>query len=163
MGADRANMYHHIANQIRDYDGYKGGVVLERRVEITSAEMLALRATPKELVPAPGANKVLEFVGVVIKYLAGSTGYTESNANLVVEYEGGQDVCTAIDATNFIDQTNDEIRMAQFSETALATTVDLEALKNDNLRLLNNGAAEWTGGTGRLDVRIQYRVHDFDY
>lgn len=163
MGSDRANMFYHIENQIRDHDGYKGGVVLERRVEVTSAEMLALRASAKELIPAPGSNKVLEFVGVTIKYLAGGTGYTESNADLVVQYSGGQDVCTEIDATNFIDQTDDEIRMAKFSETALATTVDLEALKNTSLVLFNNGAAEWTDGTGKLDVRIQYRVHDFDY
>lgn len=161
MGADRANMFYHIENQIRDHDGYKGGAVLERRVTLTSAEMLALRASAKELIPAPDTNKVLEFVGVVIKYEAGSTGYTESNANIVVQYSGGQDVCTAIDATNFIDQTNDEIRIAQFSETALATTVDLEAIKETSLVLFNNGAAEWTGGDGTLDVRIMYRVHDF--
>jgi hypothetical protein len=158
---NRANIFYNIENQIRDADGYKGGVTLERRVEISSAEMLALRATAKELIPAPGADKVLEFVSVVIKYIADDTGYTESSANLVVQYNGGQDVCTAIDATNFIDQTNDEIRVAQFSETALATTVDLEAIKNTSLVLFNNGAAEWTLGDGKLDVRIMYRVHDF--
>lgn len=161
MGADRANMFYHVENQIRDHDGYKGGVTLERRVEVSSAEMLALAASPKELVPAPGANKVLEFVSVVIKYIAGDTGYTESNANLVVQYSGGQDVCTAIDATNFIDQTDDEIRVAHASESALATTVDLEALKNTSFTLDNNGAGEWTDGDGKLDVRIVYRVHDF--
>ena len=158
---NRANLFYNIENQIRDADGYKGGVTLERRVEVSSAEMLALRATAKELIPAPGADKVLEFVSVVIKYIADDTGYTESSANLVVQYSGGQDVCTAIDATNFIDQTTDEIRVAHANETALATTVDLEALANTSLVLFNNGAAEWTGGDGKLDVRIMYRVHDF--
>ena len=158
---NRANIFYNIENQIRDADGYKGGVTLERRVEVTSAQMLALRATAKELIPAPGANQVLEFVSVVIKYIADDTGYTESSANLVVQYSGGQDVCTAIDATNFIDQTTDEIRVAHLSETALATTVDLEAIKNTSLVLFNNGAAEWTLGDGKLDVRIMYRVHDF--
>ena len=158
---NRANVFYNIENQVRDAKGYKGGVTLERRVEVTSAQMLALRASAKELIPAPGANKVLEFVGVVIKYIAGTVGYTESNANIVVQYSGGQDVCTAIDATNFIDQTTNEIRMAPFSETALATTVDLEAIKNTSLVLFNNGAAEWTGGNGKLDVRILYRIHDF--
>ena len=158
---NRANIFYNIENQIRDADGYKGGVTLERRVEVTSAQMLALRATAKELVPAPGANQVLEFVSVVIKYIADDTGYTESSANLVVQYSGGQDVCTAIDATNFIDQTNDEIRVAHALETVLATTVDLEAIKNTSFVLFNNGAAEWTLGDGKLDVRIMYRVHDF--
>jgi hypothetical protein len=161
MGADRGNMYYHVSNQTRDHDGYTGGEVLQRKVTLTSAEMLALRATAKELVPAPGANQVLEFISVVIKYTAGSTGYTESNADIVVQYSGGQDVIGEIDATNFIDQTTDEIRMATFSRTALAQTVDLEALKDTSLVLFNNGAGEWTGGTGTLDVRINYRVHDF--
>lgn len=158
---NRANIFYNIENQIRDAGGYKGGVLLERRVEISSAEMLALRATAKELIPAPGADQVLQFVGVVIKYIADDTGYTESNANMVVQYSGGQDVCTAIDVTGFIDQTSNEIRSAFASETALATTVDLYALRNTSLVLFNNGAAEWTGGDGKLDVRVLYCVHDF--
>ena len=157
---NRSNVFYNIENQIRDSGGYKGGVTLERRVRVSSAEMLALAATAKELVPAPGTDKVLEFVSVVIKYIAGATGYTESSDELVVQYSGGQDVITAIDATNFIDQTNDEIRVAHLSETALATTVDLEALANTSLVLINNDG-EWTGGDGELDVRIMYRVHDF--
>lgn len=158
---NRSNIFYNIENQIRDSSGYKGGVTLERKVRISSAEMLALKATPKELIPAPGSNKVLEFVSAVVKYIADDTGYTESNANLAIEYSGGQDVCTAIDATNFIDQTNNEIRMAQHLESVLGTTVDLEALKNTAIQMSNNGAAEWTGGDGELDVRIMYRVHDF--
>ena len=51
---NRANIFYNIENQIRDADGYKGGVTLERRVEISSTEMLALRATAKELIPASG-------------------------------------------------------------------------------------------------------------
>jgi len=158
---NRANVYWNLANQIPDHEGYQGGVVLQRRVTVTSAEMLALAASPKELVPAPGANKVLEFVSVVIKYIAGGTAYTESSADIAVQYSGGQNVHTSIDATGFIDQTNDEIRVAHADETALATTVDLEALKNTGFTLDNEGSGEWTGGTGTLDVRINYRVHDF--
>jgi hypothetical protein len=155
-------MYWHIANQIPDHEGYQGGVTLQRRVEVTSAEMLALATTAKELVPAPGADRVLEFVSAVIKYKAGSTGYTEPSApdEMVIQYSGGQDVCTEIDSTNFIDQTDDEIRQAGALESVLATTVDLEALKNTSLVLFNSGG-NWTGGTGTLDVRINYRVHDF--
>jgi hypothetical protein len=160
---NRANIFYNIENQIRDADGYKGGVTLERRVEISSAEVLTLRASAKELIPAPGANQVLQFISVVIKYIADDTGYAETTAddNLVVQYSGGQDVCTAIDMTGFIDQTNDEIRLAFASETALATTVDLYALRNTSLVLFNNGGAEWTTGDGKLDVRIIYCVHDF--
>ena len=76
MGANRANMYYHISNQIPDIEGYQGGVTLQHRVRVSSAELLALATTAKELVPAPGANKVLEFVSAVIKHNAG-TAYAE--------------------------------------------------------------------------------------
>lgn len=162
MGAHRSNMFYHIEGQIRDGDGYKGGVTLERRVEVTSAELLALATTAKELVPAPGTDKVLEFVSAVIKYNYGSVVYAEPSApdEMVIQYSGGQDVCTDIDTTNFIDQENDEIRLATFNETDMATTVDLEAIKNTSLVLFNSGT-DWTGGDGTVDVRIMYRVHDF--
>ncbi|UCF48291.1 MAG: hypothetical protein JSU89_14165, partial [Myxococcales bacterium] len=35
-------------------------------VEVTSAEILALNSTPKTLVPAPGAGKVLEFISAIL-------------------------------------------------------------------------------------------------
>lgn len=161
MPANRANMFWHISNQIPDINGYMAGVTLQHRVEVSSAELLALATTAKELVPAPGANKVLEFVSAVIKHNAG-TAYAEPSApdEMVIQYSGGQDVCTEIDATGFLDQITDEVRLATFSETAMATTVDLEALKNTSLVLFNSGA-DWTTGTGTVDVRINYRVHDF--
>jgi len=161
MSAGRANMYWHIANQIPDHEGYQGGVTLQRRVRVSSAELLALATTAKELVPAPGANKVLEFVSAVIKLNAG-TAYAEPSApdEMVIQYSGGQDASTEIDATSFLDQTDDEIRLALANETVLASTVDLEALKDTSLVLFNSGS-NWTGGTGTLDVRINYRVHDF--
>jgi len=156
---NRSNVFYNISNQIPDINGSTAGVTLQNRIRVSSAEILALVATAKELVPAPGADKVLEFVSAVIKHNAG-TAYAESNDNLVIQYSGGQDVCTAIDATNFLDQTDDEIRYAAHLESVLATTVDLEALKNTSLVLIND-SGEYTTGTGTLDVRINYRVHDF--
>jgi hypothetical protein len=154
-------MFYHIENQVRDSNGYTGGVTLQRKVRVSSAELLALATTAKELVPAPGANKVLEFVSAVIKHNAG-TAYVEPSApdEMVIQYSGGQDVSTEIDATNFLTVTDDEIRQVLANETVLASTVDLEALKNTSLVLFNSGA-NWTTGTGTLDVRINYRVHDF--
>lgn len=159
MGADRGNMSYHIINQIADSDGVVAGKIYETEVEISSAELLALATTAKELVAVPGTNKVLEFVSVVIKYIAGSAAYVEPSApdEMVVQYSGGQDVCAEIDTTNFIDQTNNEIRTARAN---LGTTVDMEALKNTSLVLFNSGA-NWTTGNGTLNVRTVYRIHDF--
>ncbi len=158
MPADRANMVYHIENQIADSEGKVAGKIYESEVEVSSAELLALATTAKELVPVPGTNKVLEFVAVTIKHIAG-TAYAEPSApdEMVVQYSGGQDVCSEIDVTGFLTVTTDEIRTARSN---LASTVDLEALKNTSLVLFNSGG-NWTTGTGTLNVRIQYRIHDF--
>jgi len=159
---NRVNIGWNLRNQKRDKDGRKAGTTIERRVTVTSAELLALATTSKELVPAPGSDKVLEFVSATIKHIAG-TAYAEPSApdDMVIEYSDGQNVTADIDATNFLDQTDDEIRVIPFDVTAMAITVDLEALKNTSLQLTNTGG-NYTTGTGTLDIRITYRVHDFN-
>ncbi len=155
---NEGNLSFNMQNQIRDSYGIVTGKILEKRVHVTSAELLALAATVKELVPAPGDDKVLEFVSAVLKHNAG-TAYVETDApdEMVIQYSGGQDVSAEIDVTNFLVVTDDEIR---YLASTVAATVDLEALKNTSLVLFNSGA-EWTTGTGTVDVRISYRIHDF--
>lgn len=158
MGADRGHMTYHIANQIADSDGVVAGKIFETEIQVSSAELLALATTAKELVAVPGVNKVLELVAVVIKHIAGAAYVEPSPADeMVVQYSGGQDACAEIDVTGFLDQTTDEIRTARGN---LGTTVDMEALKNTSLVLFNSGE-NWTTGTGTLNVRTSYRVHDF--
>lgn len=158
---NRSNVSYHLRNQIRDGEGIIAGAILEKKVYVTSAELLALATTAKELVPAPGTDKVLEFISATIKHNAG-TAYAEADApdDMRIEYSGGQDVTAAIDATGLLDQTDDEIRVIPFSVADMAITVDLEALKNTALQLFNTGE-NYTTGTGTLDIRISYRIHDF--
>ncbi len=161
MPANRANIGWYIEEQLTDIDGKVAGKIYERQVTVSSGEIKALATTAKELVPAPGADRVLEFISAVIKYNYGSVIYTESTDDMVIEYSGGQDVTASIDSSNFIDQSNDEIRLIPFSASAMAITVDLEALKNTSLQLFipnDNPAA----GDGTLDVRVTYRIHNFD-
>src|SRR3954462_11707948 len=75
-------------------------------VTLTNAEIKALRATPKTLVAAPGAGKMLEFVSAQLKLVAGANVLTESTANLAVKYTDGSGaaVSQTIECTGFIDQ-----------------------------------------------------------
>ena len=159
MADRRAFMAYDIENQIADSEGKVAGKVFENEITISSAELLDLATTAKELVPIPGTDKIIEFVSVVIKHIAG-TAYAEPSApdEMVVQYSGGQDVCAEIDVTGFLTVTTDEIRIARSN---LASTVDIEALKNTSLVLFNSGG-NWTTGTGTLNVRITYRIHDFN-
>jgi hypothetical protein len=158
---NRANLTWHIENQLTDTENKVAGKIYESEVSLTAGEIKLLATTSKTLVAAPGADRVIEFISAVIKVTAG-TAYAEPSApdDMVIEYSGGQDVTASIDATNFLDQTDDEIRVIPFSVTAMAITTDLEALKNTALQLTNTGG-NYTTGTGTMVVRTTYRIHNF--
>lgn len=126
-------------------------------VAISSGELLALRATPKTLVAAPSAGKVLEFVSAVLLLDATATAYVESAANLAVRYENttGAKVSEDVEATGFIDQTADTMTTARPKLDAIVAKSGCEA---KGLVLHNLGAGEYTTGTGVMRVKCAYRI-----
>ena len=126
-------------------------------VSISSSEILALRATPKTLVSAPGSGKVLEFVGGVLLLDATATAYVESSANLAVRYTNGSGakVSNDIEATGFVDQTADTMTSITAKTDAIVAKTGCE---NQALVLHNIGAGEYTTGTGTVRAKIAYRV-----
>jgi len=123
-------------------------------VSLTAAEMLALRATPKTLVVAPGAGYVLEFISALFIYDY-TAAFTESDDNIDVKYTGttGAIASTELDATGLLDATSDQLR------TLKAIVTDLTPVVNSPLVLHNSGNGEW-GGTGSpCRVKVAYRVH----
>lgn len=122
-------------------------------VSISIAEMLALRATPKTLVAAPGAGKVLEFLGALLIYDY-AAAYTEDADNLAVKYTNGSGaiVSTTLETTGLLDATADQIR------TFKPIVTDLTPVANAALVLHNTGGEEF-GGTGSpLRMKVFYRV-----
>lgn len=126
-------------------------------VSLSSADILALRATPKTLVSAPGSGKVLEFVGAVLLLDATATAYVESSANLGIKYTDGSgfQVSEDIEATGFIDQTADTMQHARPKADQVVAKTGCE---NQPLCLHNLGAGEYTTGTGVMRVMVAYRV-----
>lgn len=126
-------------------------------VSLSSGELLALRATPKTLVAAPGSGLLLEFVGGVLLLDATATAYVESAANLAVRYTNGSGakVSDDIEATGFIDQTADTMTSMRAKADAIVAKSGSE---NKALVLHNIGAGEYTTGTGVLRAKVSYRV-----
>jgi hypothetical protein len=128
-------------------------------VEITNAEMLALRATPKTLVAAPGAGKVLEFLSIYL-FFDYTAVYTESADNMAVKYTDGSGVAvsTTIEATNFVDATADT---ATRGIAVLDGIVAKTGCDNKALVLHNTGDGEYGGGNAAnvIRARVTYRVH----
>ena len=124
-------------------------------VEISAAEILDLFATPVELVPAPGAGLVLEFISLLLAYDWNSVAYTIGTAgNLQVKYTdgAGEAVSTTRAATGFLDQVADTLS----SLDKLEVTVEPAA---DEPLVLTVATASPTAGDSPIHAKVAYRVH----
>lgn len=126
-------------------------------VQLTNAQILALRATPITLVGAPGANRAILVHAVYFVLDAAAGAYTETADNLAVEYASGADVLT-IETTGLVDQAAVSLGRAA---PAVALTVPA-VVANSAVRLFNSGDGEFGGGNAAntLSVRTYYSVVD---
>jgi hypothetical protein len=154
MADDFVNSAKVAANEIASGD-LAVSTVQYAEVEIPSAEILALFTTPKALVAAPGAGKVLEFISLLLAYDYGTVAYTIGAAtNLQVKYTdaAGAAVSTTQAVTGFIDQATDQLRALDKLEASV-TPVANAAL------VLTLAGANVTGGDGTIHAKVAYRVH----
>ncbi len=126
-------------------------------VQLTNAQMLALRATPVTLVPAQGVDRatIVERVYIVSDSGTG-TAWTETDDNMDVRYAGSTVILT-IETTGLID-TGDVQSRYQAPAEAVATPIP-----NSAVELVNNGDGEFGGGDPILNsfsVRVWFRVVD---
>lgn len=129
-------------------------------VELSNADIKALRASPKQLIAAPAAGSFTEVVSAVLILDYGSEVLTESTDNLVIQYNtSGTDITGAIEATDFIDAAADTICTvfpAAIPNTAAANMVARA------VELFNTGDGEYGGNASNdttMTVKIAYRVH----
>lgn len=137
-----------------DYDFSK--VINIAEVTVSSAELLALAASPKTVVADPGDGYVLEFISAILILDKGATAYDDAAADgdLVIRYTDGSGAIasTTLDADGFIDGATDQIR------TLKPITTDLTPVASSPL-VLDNTGDEFTGGDGVLRVKVAYRIY----
>lgn len=127
------------------------------RRTLTNAEVLALNATPIELVAAPGAGKVL-LPNRLTAYKAAGTAYVAgAGEDLAIIHTGGSAVI-AIDSAGFLDSTADEFRIGE-RVPANPETLDLTALANLALEATIL-VGEVITGTSDIVVDVEYEVLD---
>lgn len=128
-------------------------------VELSNAEIKALRATPKELVAAPGAGYMIEFLGAVLFLDYGSNVLTESTDNLIIQYEVAETAASAaIESTGFIDADEDAI----YKAIPVAVGADMDVIEDSALELKNSGDGEFAGNAGAdtlMYVAVDYMIH----
>ena len=131
----------------------------------TAAQTRALRATPRELVPAPGAGKYIEFLSAQLFLDYSGAAMSEDSDNLAVKFDSGsgEAVSETIETTGFIDQTADTVTNAVNKKD---TIVAASASVNKKLVLHNTGSGEFGSAgtpTSVLRVKVAYRVHTTDF
>jgi len=116
-------------------------------VSLTSAEILALDATPITLIPAQGAGTFIKLIGVTMKLNYVTTTYT-GGALRIYFSSGGSFIITNNTYTN----SSSVIFTPAFSTTQVFTT----GAENDDLII--DAASAVTVGDGSLDIYLTYSV-----
>jgi hypothetical protein len=131
-----------------------------RRVQVTSAQLLALNATPQTLVPAPGAGKALVFEGMLVQKPSGTAyGGIAAGEDLSVKYTNGSGAEVAqCETTGFLDQATNQIRYVR-PHTAASLNSAITPVENAAL-VLHMLVGEITTGDSPLNIEIDYRVVD---
>jgi len=141
---------------------YQLGNVYYKKISLTSAEVKALVASPKELVATPGSGFIVKYHSADLKLNYGGTNvFTEAGDNFQIGYnDGAVQVSNTIETTGFIDQAADQ----WITSTANYDITDTSAnLENKNLALKNigGGGGEIAGNAGAdntLDVHLWYSI-----
>lgn len=129
-----------------------------RRTVISSAALLALNATPAEIVPAPGAGLALIFEGALIRKPAG-TAYAgiAAGEDLSVKYtDAAGDEIAQCEPTGFLDQATNQIRWVRAFDPGSGDSA-ITPVENGAL-VLHLLAGEITTGDSDLELEVHYRV-----
>jgi len=164
MARDHGKLY-----KITDGEAYAGdftarqplGISGKSIKQVTSAQVLALFATPITLVAAPGAGRFLALEAVMIHLPFNSAAYAGIAAaeDLAVRYTGAAGLIVAqVEATGFLDAVADATRYATPVAFTAAPT-DVTPVLNAPL-VLHMTTAEVITGDSPLNVTTLYREFD---
>lgn len=134
-------------------------VIQKVKVNILSAAIKTLRATPVTIVAAQGAGKIIEIIGGSAQLLYGGTNAFTGAQNLSLKPKDGTGTALAnLTGTGWLDQTASEHQEFAFPAGAINPKANMD---NQPIVLHNTGAAEITGnaaGDNTMDVEFLYRV-----
>lgn len=131
-------------------------------VTLSNSEIKALRATPIEIVAAPGAGNVIQFLGGLLKLnYGGNNAFTESADNLAFKYTDGSGIAVSqtVESTNFIDATADTLTSAVPAGDAIVAATGAE---NQAIVIHNTGDGEIAGnaaGDNTITLRVYYAIY----
>lgn len=141
--------------------GSAADVVLKSTTTVSTAELEALAATPKELVAAPGAGLALFVQSWRVRAIFAATGMDDAAADGDLVVQWGSDVTIdTMEADGLVDATATTSGVS----APLTEVITAESnITNQALELTNDGAEfTSTGGDTTLEVVVRYRVESID-
>lgn len=121
-------------------------------VSLTSAQILALNATPVTLVAAPGAGKTIVVRGITLKMVTTATGYANGGA-LEFRYTNASGAKVTADIAAAVVTAG-----AGTSYTSVAgVTTSLTGVVNSPI-IVDNATAAFITGTGTAVVTVAYDI-----
>lgn len=155
MSANRSNIAWHLENQLLGQDQRAIGMVYEKMVTLTAAQILLMYTTPVELVEAPGANKVIQFLSAALFLDHSGTDFAAGGDLKIQTISGNVAVSDVSPAAEFMNLTVDSYEIIQALSDSTSVAV------NDGLEITNASAVHTGGGTSTVKVLVRYCIHDF--
>ncbi len=137
--------------------GGVAGLINKVKFILTSAQLLALKTTPISIIPAPGANKIIEIIDIAARLVFGTTAYTLNAGTLKLFYGpvASAKALTA-DMSALLTQGANATTLNQ-PILGNATLTDAQAI-NVAIQAGNDGAANYTLGDGTIEFIIEYKI-----
>jgi len=135
--------------------GDYGVVGLYKDVQVTSAQILALNATPVTLLAAPGANKFIAVTSMMLflDYNSAAYGGIAAGEDWTIRYTDASGATLAtIETTGLLDATSDQIRLVLPTTAAAFTPVANSPI------VLHQSTGEITTGDSPVYFRMFYDI-----
>jgi hypothetical protein len=132
--------------------------IYEATGTLTSAQINALDTTAIQLIASPGANKLLLIENASFNYVAGATGFTSGNIEII--YATG-DVINQFNSDSAISGTTSKVinilPVNVLSGTARFSTFNATVI-NQAIKIQADNSAS---GNGSIKYSIKYRIINF--
>jgi hypothetical protein len=133
----------------------------ETIVDVTSAEILSLGTSAKELLPNPGAGKYYILDMVILEYTFGTTAYAlNTNSPIALLWNDTGDELARV-SRFFTESTQNAQVVIQIFNVDLASTNEVTKTPSSALILRTSNGFDPTLGNGTLRVKIYHKTITF--
>lgn len=125
---------------------------------LTSSQLLNLRATPVQIIPAPGSGYVSIPFLIYMRLYAGTMSYGTLTTSLGLMINGTNMFPNQSMSTTFIGSSTDDFVYYVFTNDSSASGLSVSSCENQPIYIKNTGLIELTSGNGTLDVEVQWNT-----